>query len=77
MFLDNSPTGRIDRAQFDKMYQTLCCCGDAAVPPNNFSDHVFRAFDTDGNGYIDFKEFMLAIYATSGSTIEDKIRLVL
>merc|ERR1719510_1149540 len=44
--------------------------------PDKFGDHVFRAFDTDGNGYIDFKEFMLAIYATSGSTIEDKIRFV-
>ena len=71
-FLENSPTGKVDRSQFAGLYKMLYPDGD----PDRFGDHVFRAFDTDGNGYIDFKEFMLAIYATSGSTIEDKIRLV-
>ena len=73
MFLDNSPTGRIDRAQFDKMYHTLC--RDAAMPPNNFSDHVFRAFDTDRDGLVDFREFMLAVNINSqGATFEEKIK---
>ena len=38
-----------------------------------FCDHVFRTFDRDRNGFIDFKEFLLAIHVTSSGTPEDKL----
>ena len=34
---------------------------------------IYRTFDTDGNGYIDFKEFLLAIDITSSGTAEEKL----
>ena len=33
-----------------------------------------RTFDTDKNGYIDFKEFLLAIDVTSAGTAEEKLK---
>ena len=36
----------------------------ASFPGKNaaeFVDHAFKTFDADGSGYIDFKEFILAI----------------
>ena len=35
--------------------------------------YIYRTFDTDGNGYIDFKEFLLAIDITSSGTAEEKL----
>ena len=36
---------------------------------------VFKTFDTDQNGYIDFKEFLLAIYKQETGDNVEKLRL--
>ncbi|OWF34549.1 hippocalcin-like protein 1 [Mizuhopecten yessoensis] len=41
---------------------------------SNFAEQVFRVFDTDGNGVVDFKEFMMGIYV-SGSPLEEDMKL--
>lgn len=38
---------------------------------NNWND--LRTFDTDNSGFIDFKEFLLAINVTSSGTPEQKL----
>ena len=43
----------ISRSQFAAFFPP----GIASV---SFCDHVFRTLDTDGNGYLDFKEFIMA-----------------
>ena len=56
-FKKDCPNGELSRNQFYEMYL-------AAFPgknANEFIDHAFKTFDTDGSGYIDFKEFILAI----------------
>ena len=38
-----------------------------------FCSNVFRIFDSDNNGFIDFKEFLLAIDVTSAGSPEQKL----
>ena len=52
------------------MYTKIFPGGNA----EKFSENVFRTFDTDKNGFIDFKEFLLAIDVTSAGTPEEKLK---
>jgi Ca2+-binding EF-hand superfamily protein len=45
--------------------------GDA----EQFCRHVLRAFDSDKNGLIGFKEFLYAIHITSTGTAEERLGL--
>ena len=40
----------------------------------HFCDHVFRTLDLDGNGYLDFKEYVLAMDLVRAKTPEDKLK---
>ncbi|XP_063235956.1 neuronal calcium sensor 2 isoform X4 [Bacillus rossius redtenbacheri] len=69
-FKQDCPNGRLTPAKFVDMYKTFFPNGNA----EEFCDHVFRTFDMDKNGYIDFKEFLLAIDVTSSGTPEEKLK---
>uniref|UniRef100_A0A336KEH5 CSON007292 protein n=3 Tax=Neoptera TaxID=33340 RepID=A0A336KEH5_CULSO len=47
------PNGRLTPAKFVDMYKMFFPSGNA----EEFCDHVFRTFDMDKNGYIDFKTY--------------------
>lgn len=69
-FLRDCPTGKMNQDQFYSMYRML-------IPEGNtekFCEHVFRTFDTDNNGYIDFLEFLLALNVTSSRNPEEKLK---
>ena len=40
-----------------------------------FCEHFFTTFDTDFNGYLDFKEYLLAINKINAETPEDKLKV--
>ena len=42
--------------------------------PSVIVDHLFRIFDRDGNGTIDFKEFVMATDITTSGEPEEKLR---
>ena len=68
-FISDCPNGKLTPSAFVKIYSQCFPSGNA----RDFCDHIFRTFDTDGNGYIDFREFLLAIDITSSGTAEEKL----
>ncbi|KAH9965735.1 EF-hand [Russula dissimulans] len=69
-FIMDCPEGRLDKKDFGKIYSQFFPFGD----PGEFADYVFDVFDENKNGYIDFKEFICALSATSRGTPEEKLR---
>ena len=51
------------------MYKMFFPAGDA----EKFCQNVFRTFDADKSGTIDFKEFLMAIDVTSAGTPREKL----
>merc|ERR1711936_418102 len=68
-FKQDCPDGKLSPGSFMKIYSKCFPMGNA----KEFCEHVFRTFDTDKNGVIDFKEFLLAIDVTSSGTPEEKL----
>ena len=69
-FREECPEGILDKERILKIYQQISPLGNA----RDFVDQLFRIFDKDGNGSIDFKEFMLATDMTASGTPEEKLR---
>jgi neurocalcin delta len=70
-FMRDCPTGELSRKKFLSIYSTLFPEGKAGP----FYEHVFRTFDEDGSGRIDFKEFLQAISVTQAGKPADKLEL--
>ena len=51
----------MEQSEFVEMYQTLFPKGDA----QKFALLTFNSFDKNGDGGVDFKEFICALYITS------------
>merc|ERR1712215_211199 len=68
-FKQDYPDGNLSPDSFMKIYSKCFPTGNA----KEFCEHVFRTFDSDKNGVIDFKEFILAIDVTSSGTPEEKL----
>ncbi|KAM9462370.1 recoverin b [Clarias gariepinus] len=66
-FLKECPSGYISREQFESIYVRFF----PDANPKAYAQHVFRSFDSDSNGTLDFKEFIVALHLTSsGKTIQ-------
>ena len=68
-FMTDCPAGKLSPSTFCQMYSKCFPAGNA----KEFCDHVFRTFDTDKNGVIDFKEFLLAIDVNCSGNPEEKL----
>merc|ERR1712112_441672 len=68
-FMSDCPDGKLTPTSFMNIYSKCFPSGNAT----EFCDHVFRTFDSDKNGFIDFKEFLLAIDVTSSGAPEEKL----
>ncbi|XP_029484772.1 recoverin-like [Oncorhynchus nerka] len=66
-FLRECPSGRISKQQFEAIYVKFFPDAD----PKAYARHVFRSFDSNSDGMLDFKEYIMALHLTSsGRTIQ-------
>ena len=68
-FIKECPSGQLNEEEFKQMYIDFFSPGDEL----RFSKHVFRTFDTNGDGRVDFREFLWSISITSHGTVEQKL----
>lgn len=69
-FLKDCPSGTLDRPEFHRIYKQFFPLGD----PVSFANYLFDLFDSDKNGYIEFKEFICALSVTSRGTLDEKFK---
>ena len=70
IFIKTCPNGNLTPDKLIDLYTPFIAKGKA----EQYCNHVFRTFDTDQNGFIDFEEFVLAMYVTSAGSAEEKLK---
>lgn len=60
-FQKQCPSGRISPGEFEEIYARFFPDSD----PKSYARHVFRSFDTNDDGTLDFKEYIIALHMTS------------
>ncbi|XP_072168949.1 neurocalcin homolog [Diadema setosum] len=71
-FLKEFPEGRLNKEEFCQLYSKVFPQGNQT----KFVDNVFRTFDTDKNGTIDFREFVCGISVLSRGSHYQKLAWV-
>lgn len=69
-FIRDCPNGVLKQADLLEIYKQFFPFGD----PSAFCEHVFRLYDSKGDGVLDFGEYIRALSITSRGRLEEKIQ---
>jgi len=71
-FLTKHPDGKISRRSFHEMMKE-CYPG---TDTEKLERHIFRMYDTNKDGHIDFREFMIVLYIMSNGSPEENLKQI-
>merc|ERR1712079_142469 len=71
-FLKLHPDGRISRKSFHSMMKECYPGADT----EKLERHIFRMYDTNEDGHIDFREFMIVLYVMSNGSPEENLKQI-
>ena len=71
-FSQNNPDGTLDKNEFVKMYTLLR--PEAVDRLDEICAQIFRAFDSDNNGFVTFNEFLIGYALTSRGDMRTKLQ---
>merc|ERR1711994_903521 len=74
-FLSNHKSGRISKREFQAMLRESYPSATASDLAK-LAQHIFRMYDINQNGHIDFTEFMLALNIMSNGSAEQNLRQI-
>jgi len=74
-FLSNHKHGNISKRSFQAMLRESYPGAEPAVL-GKLSHHIFRMYDTNQDGHIDFREFMLALNVMNSGSPEQNLRQI-
>ncbi|ORX95641.1 EF-hand [Basidiobolus meristosporus CBS 931.73] len=68
-FLKSYPSGGLDEDSFKQIYKQYFPFGD----PTLFAEYIFKVYDTNRNGIIDFEEYIYALSITSRGKTDERL----
>ena len=71
-FLGKHPDGKIKKKEFSAMMRQ--CYPDADT--DKLEKHIFRMYDSNSDGSIDFREFMIVLYVMSNGSPEENLQQI-
>ena len=72
LFLSNHPDGTISKKCFHTMFANCRPGGNL----KKMSKHIWRIFDTNQDGVIDFREFIMVLYIMNNGTLESNLKQI-
>ena len=72
LFLSNHPDGTISKKCFHTMFANCRPGGNV----KKMSKHVWRIFDTNQDGVIDFREFITVLYVMNNGSLENNLKQI-
>jgi len=70
-FLKHHPSGKMTEEDLQKLYKKVFPTGD----PKMLVNQIFRIYDTDKNGFIDFREFLCVLSVIANGPSQAKLKL--
>ena len=77
-FVQSYPEGKIPKEVFINLLQSSFNASNrmSKIQVRGLENYTYETYDRDGDGYIDFKEFLSVMYILSNETPKQKLELV-